>query len=521
MNNKIITTFIKDALDHLVRHNKDEKNVTLGVNIEDCAGAKVTADNDGYLYLHKGESVRVNDNDGTINVGACETTISTIESQVGYRAFYPVSLLTDESADLTSDASVSVTLPATQIYKEFNGRQKIDMPMGAYTENGTTLHFKNFCSLVNVHVANKNARPLTMKSIWLKALDNTVKLCGKGVVTIDGNEQSLSLTTGSDNVQLIFLSPVEINPNDSMNFYIVVPSFNSTIIEITIRTSDGITDYILTDTMPRNTIATKTTILTDSMPIDLANGIFTVNANGKKVCFAHGNLQYKNGQWCFAKNQYNTNYVANGNYNADAVEHFFWGAINDGRDDTYTALRNSTGYDWGSNEDIRTLEGGDWHTLSKAEWGYIFKYNHHGRTTHINFLNASDQDVRFVHATVCGVHGIIIFPDYTTIAVEKPAAQKCNTFSKGSFDDVVIQDSDLWDIYETAGCVFLPAVGHRNSGSVSGVGGLGYYWTSTLNTINIAHAFYFYANNIDSHLDPQYESNRSIGFSVRLVQYLN
>ena len=37
---------------------------------------------------------------------------------------------------------------------------------------------------------------------------------------------------------------------------------------------------------------------------DVLSGVFTINANGGKVQFSKGNLQYVNGNWQFAAHQY-------------------------------------------------------------------------------------------------------------------------------------------------------------------------------------------------------------------------
>ena len=70
-------------------------------------------------------------------------------------------------------------------------------------------------------------------------------------------------------------------------------------------------------------------------------------------------------------------------------------------------------------------------------------------------------------------------------------------------------------ISRLAGAVFLPAAGLRNGMSVSNVGSIGYYWSSTPNGTSSAYRLYF----ISSSVSP-YSNNRKYGYSVRLVQDL-
>ena len=50
-----------------------------------------------------------------------------------------------ERHDIATGATVPITLPATQNYRVVDGHQRVDAPMGAYTE-GSTLQFSTSAS---------------------------------------------------------------------------------------------------------------------------------------------------------------------------------------------------------------------------------------------------------------------------------------------------------------------------------------------------------------------------------------
>ena len=70
---------------------------------------------------------------------------------------------------------------------------------------------------------------------------------------------------------------------------------------------------------------------------------------------------------------------------------------------------------------------------------------------------------------------------------------------------------------EENGCVFLPAAGGRSGSTVSDVGGLGYYWSSTSYTgygdKRYAYDVYFYSALVY----PNCHNYRHDGYSVRLI----
>ena len=212
---------------------------------------------------------------------------------------------------------------------------------------------------------------------------------------------------------------------------------------------------------------------------DKLPGAFTVDG-GKVVYFSKGNLQYLGNidRWHFAENQW----TIIGNAQAsDNRDHFSWGTGDNPDSDDY-----STYTEWGNN-----IEG-DWRTLTNEDWIYLFN----GRT---------DASSRYGHATVAGVHGVILLPDvYEGTAINS---------DHSGWDNNVISSSE-WAAYEENGAVFLPAAGNSDAYGVYGVNEAGQYWASTPNPDgSYAYAIFFE----DWFVDTGSESQRPNRRSVRLV----
>ena len=277
-------------------------------------------------------------------------------------------------------------------------------------------------------------------------------------------------------------------------------------------------------------------------PAGLLDGNFSVSAT-KKVAFAGGNLQYtkSTGKWKIMDHQYdvveaNEQNVGTDYASQDVVTLFGWGTSgweSDTRTADFPYNTSSTNSDYGvlatksSSETLTTAttngEKGDWgvfnsgdlgsgwRTLTTQEWEYLFNSRNPG-----NSVNGV-SNARYTEATIntdgTAVNGIILFPDdavMTTVSGVTWGA--INIFSAWGTQCT----SSGWTALETAGCVFLPAAGVRNGNSVVGVGVYGRYWSSSANSATNAYNLYFRSGG----LDRQFEENRYMGCSVRLVQDL-
>ena len=110
--------------------------------------------------------------------------------------------------------------------------------------------------------------------------------------------------------------------------------------------------------------------ITYELPEGAIKGKFTVNADGKQVCFAKGNLTYdvKNKKWAFFDHQNDRSTK----YDADLISLFTWGYGNwSTKPDTEEYSAGGSFTDWGTVFDDK----GTWRTLSQSEWEYLIEHH--------------------------------------------------------------------------------------------------------------------------------------------------
>ena len=248
------------------------------------------------------------------------------------------------------------------------------------------------------------------------------------------------------------------------------------------------------------------------------SGQFTINAAGDKIAFSQGNLQYQASTktWRFAENQYDTIGAANKNISSTYtgwIDLFGWGTGSNPTETSTNSWDYATFTDWGVN---KISNGGNeanlWRTLTKDEWVYLF----YGRT------NAATL---FALGSVNGVNGTILLPDnwvlptgasFTASTTKGLADQGDYYYDKTykvHFADNTYTEKQ-WEVMESAGAVFWPAAGLRDSTDVQAVGEDGSYWSATPDGPYAAYCPYFYALS----LRPLGGSNYNYAHSVRLVQ---
>ncbi|MBQ0103112.1 MAG: fimbrillin family protein [Prevotellaceae bacterium] len=245
------------------------------------------------------------------------------------------------------------------------------------------------------------------------------------------------------------------------------------------------------------------------IPTGALPSLFTVDSNGKQVCFSKGNLQFHTTEkiWQFAENQYDIidtslifDYAENSN---KWIELFGWGTsgYNHGATCYQPWSRNENGYpepekyyaygyqdknlydggknlyddsgkaDWGYNpiSNGGNIENLGWRTLSQSQWDYLFN----GRT---------DASLKWGLATVEGVHGMILLPDEFT----DPKTNQSTYCTDGSFVsgnpnknwNTNSYSGTNWQAMQNAGAVLLPCAGERTAaGSINP--GSGCYWSSS------------------------------------------
>lgn len=266
-----------------------------------------------------------------------------------------------------------------------------------------------------------------------------------------------------------------------------------------------------------------------------SKSLFSV-ADGRQVRFSQGNLQYcavgtrltvedtAMGVFRFAAHQYD--YLGDDNAMVSAtntgwIDLFCWGSSGwhvepwsekDGNYDIESLCGDEAYADWGV---YNAIDGGgpvgQWRTLTRDEWDYL-----------INRRAASNVDgtdsARYAEATVCGIAGLIVFPDNFERPehVDSVVNINCNSFTFGYSDNVY--DADEWTLMERAGAVFLPAAGFRGGTWLSTVGEGGSYWASTCNSDRQAYALLFTNGLVNASAVSTYDKDRGYGRSVRLVK---
>lgn len=234
-------------------------------------------------------------------------------------------------------------------------------------------------------------------------------------------------------------------------------------------------------------------------PVDgFLTGKFSVSAD-QQVQFSKGNLQYV-GTWQFAQNQWE--YFGN-NQSDNHRDLFSWGTGTNPNSTSTDDLSYRNFSEWGANA---ITNGGNqanlWRTLTNNEWGYLLNSR----------ANASSL---FGLGSVNGVNGLIILPDNWINPLGIPfvaGAQQSNSsgdnFTHNTFT------VEQWSVMEAAGAVFLPSAGWRNGTNAQSVGEVGYYWSATQYVLTNSYRLYFDAFSFV----PQTDSNKSCGYSVRLVR---
>lgn len=258
-------------------------------------------------------------------------------------------------------------------------------------------------------------------------------------------------------------------------------------------------------------------------------------AEGQQVLFSPGNLQFSTagshstaegtaiGTFRFAEHQYDYLGQANAlvsDTNTGWIDLLTWGSSGwhvapysekDGDYDIESLCGSEAYADWGIYNAIGNDGPGTWRTLTRDEWDYLV--NHRAASTIDNTDNA-----RYAEATVCGVKGLILFPDRfvrpTTLA---PIANiNRNNFAINFSDNSY--NADEWALMENAGAVFLPAAGFRGGTWLSTIGEGGSYWASTCNADRQAYALLFIDGLVNASAECTYDKDRGYGRSVRMVK---
>ena len=248
---------------------------------------------------------------------------------------------------------------------------------------------------------------------------------------------------------------------------------------------------------------------------------FSIDDVSSKVIFSNGNLQYQpsTNTWRFAEHQYDLiDYSDYSNISSGYtgwIDLFGWGTGDNPTDTSMNEENYNTYVDWGNNF-IDMDAPNTWFLLPSFNWRYILYVR-------------PNADKLFGCATIDGIHGLVLLPDNW----EKPSKVSFTPSTElGLIYDTEIWNSNRyfnvnggnfnhnnytiseWQIMETSGAVFLPAVGHREGVLWHNYNDSGSYWTATKSTDTASDYIYISPQEVS-----WYSSFYNYyGFSVRLVR---
>lgn len=272
---------------------KEQELVTLGAVISQTGKTYI---DDRYPCWNNGDQVYVNNNAYPISAASGPSgQIANVVGSDTYRALFPASLV-PANTDITNNASIPVTLPATQVYTLVDGHQRVDAPMGAYT-TGEVLQFHNLCSIVHVVVNNNTGSDMALDKLRIAA-DNAY-LSGTGTATVTGaDDDGITLSSdASHSVSLRIAGPTSVTlaAGAQAAFDIYVPTFPTDNVTLTLYTTNNYYFELTKNgvALAPNTYTTVTlnvTSLTQILAAELVDGYTFRNAipyNATSVVFEY------------------------------------------------------------------------------------------------------------------------------------------------------------------------------------------------------------------------------------------
>ena len=219
-------------------------------------------------------------------------------------------------------------------------------------------------------------------------------------------------------------------------------------------------------------------------------------------------------------------YSFQSSWNTSHVSHFFWSK--DARV-AYSTSHSKANTQYGitptvtdvffTNETTETAKSnftvndvtGKYRTLSAEEWKYLFQ------TRQASTVSGVDN-ARYALATVNDIVGIIVLPD----AYVHPSEVAVLTGINESNIAYTVNSYGLsdWEAIESAGAVFLPVVGYRQTSEpvvFFHLNDQGNYWSSSAYSENVNNAIEMYFDNSMSGWPNKKITSRGYAFCVRLV----
>ena len=355
----------------------------------------------------------------------------------------------------------------------------------------------NFYTMFKVLLKNDNSELIhSAEKYYLQVKNITAKTFAgaKGAIIVNPDSDNPTIGDGSCNYSGFAAGVQEA---DGIAFYYNSLSASSADIQFTLYNGQDATIATFTAT-GKNVECDGTKCINVAINYSkfttlssALSGSFSVSKT-QKVHFSHGNLRYtvSSGVWDFYPNQYD----CASTYESNVISLFNWGynktqsIIPDGSFTNNVSLASGnlvSEQDWG----YHVGEKNTWRTLTTKEWQYLFN-------------DASRSGLYAYGVTVAGkANCTVLYPDGFS-------GTKVSNGDHTSYDT-----ASEWEAAQNAGVVCLPAVGSRSGASVSNVGVLGNYWSSTPYDSNNAYIVYFSSSN----LLPGSNNKRDYGYAVRLV----
>lgn len=438
------------------------------------------------------------------------------EQSSNYYAFYPSYYVSRVNNDFVYN------IPHKQLIDNNENVDKIDQmhltrfPMARQTTSHT-FHMKNMCGALRLNLTKSG---VAVKSIQFRTLGDQ-QVTGDFTVTfntVNGetgipilNSTTVNSTTKTFTLEMN--QPVSINEGHS--FFIPLPPATYNGYEIIITDATNRTSTITSNknlVINRNGIKRLTlgeTIFTGDRAFKESHGRFSIS-NTEQVYIAPGNLQWFNGNWQFANEQFevmtlgcNAAYTPdefNGdlfryslekqyaNKPYDQYQTFFdrpaTSRVSTGENNNYGRSLDVTEYT--SSQDVanhRTIsqvyrnwglafgENSPWMVLSSAEYNYMVTSRQNNGKCHCTVGGVSNASYcRIIVLDDSGVEhpGLLLFPDswengYTDASIRDAITWKTgwvvNNFGSAWSDPSMMMGMNDYRILEEAGCAFLPAAG--------------------------------------------------------------
>ena len=492
------------------------------------ASFKWTAGDNIAVHVSNGDSHKYvfTSDEGASGASVAEASASfTVVYEEGYSrdafAVFPSTIVDANATNYGQDGStLDVTLPSGYTLAEVSGETSPG-PMIATNTAGADWDFYQICCLLRLTVNNipPTAKRLEIdfdgKQVWGDfSIASPVTPSTSVIATADDDSHDMITITkdGTD---------VTLNNNAWLDVLVLnIPLPAGTYTNISITAYDALTGGNVIITTGSNGNFAYTASNSRGRKLKASFPVFSVSST-EKVTFAPGNLQYLGntngtGTWRFAEHQYDfmgdgptsgTNYQGNvsvdgySKYNASADpdvarDLFGWGTsgynskypymTSTNNNSYYNGSLTGTDYDWGvyhsasGHSDEKITNGGDysWRLFTADEWAYII--SREGRVyTRTDVPTFSETKNLYASATVLGVKGIILFPDNWDGSLDRSIIY--GNASNGGYTKTICDDAEKWALFETRGCVFLPAA-HVRSGVTMDYWNNGHYWSGTIFT---------------------------------------